>query len=185
MSLPAPLLDPYGDLFKLLELPGDPERLRELRRKLVWAYAWAVPTREAVDAIAAYSPLIEIGAGTGYWAWLLRQAGADVLAFDRNTEAPPHWSPVASGGPETLARYPERTLLLCWPPMGEGLATQCLERYTGERVISIGERGEGARTGDEAFQRLLDECYIEERVVQLPCWPGYSDCLTIYRRRAR
>ena len=182
MLLP-PLLDPYGELFRVLEFPRDPERLKEMRRRLVWAYSWAVPTHEAITSIAEHSPLIEVGAGTGYWAWLLRQAGADVIAFDRNHEAPPHWCPVERGGPEQLARHPGRTLFLCWPPMGEPLAAECVLRYDGERVISIGEKGDQARTGDESFRRLLAERFSEEREIPLPCWPGYSDCLTIYRRR--
>ena len=41
-----------------------------------------VATLKALDAIAAVSPITEIGCGTGYWAALLRTRGVDVLAFD-------------------------------------------------------------------------------------------------------
>eukprot|EP00271_Cylindrocystis_brebissonii_P019739 TRINITY_DN6186_c0_g1_i1.p1 TRINITY_DN6186_c0_g1~~TRINITY_DN6186_c0_g1_i1.p1 ORF type:complete len:542 (-),score=66.17 TRINITY_DN6186_c0_g1_i1:227-1852(-) len=48
-------------------------------------YSWAVPTEEALAAIAAAAPngLVEMGAGTGYWAMLLRQRGVAVAAYDR------------------------------------------------------------------------------------------------------
>jgi hypothetical protein len=187
MSLP-PGFDPYGDLFKLLvkqpELTKDPDQLAELRRKLVWAFSWAVPSREAVEEIVRHGPLIEIGAGTGYWAWLLGQAGAEVVAFDCTVGAPPHWSEVKRGGPEQISQFPGHTLFLCWPPLGEPLAEECLELYEGPILLSIGEKGDGARTGDARFRNHLKDRFIEEREIALSRWPGYSDSLTIYRRRS-
>jgi hypothetical protein len=51
------------------------------------------PNQPALDSIAALSPIIEVGAGTGYWAALLRHAGADVVAYD---EQPPSLSSVGT-----------------------------------------------------------------------------------------
>lgn len=51
----------------------------------VWAchlYAYATPTRAALDALAALGPLVEVGAGTGYWAAALRSRGVEVHAYD-------------------------------------------------------------------------------------------------------
>jgi hypothetical protein len=46
-------------------------------------WGFAVPTDQALVSIAAHSPIIEIGAGHGYWAYLLKERfGADVRAFD-------------------------------------------------------------------------------------------------------
>jgi hypothetical protein len=183
MALP-PLLNPYGDLFvELMNAEIDPPALAAIRKKLIWAYSWAVPSREAIAEIARHSPLIEIGAGTGYWAWLLAQAGADVLAYDRNAPAPPHWAEVREGGPEVIERWSERSLFLCWPPLDDSLAAGCLARYRGEVVLHVGELGEGARTGDSNFQRRLLEEFALEREVALPGWPGYADRLTVWRRK--
>ena len=52
------------------------------------AYAFAVPNAEALAVLRQHSPLVEWGAGTGYWAALLQRAGADVVALD--------WQPTAS-----------------------------------------------------------------------------------------
>lgn len=46
------------------------------------AYAFAVPSAEALAALAKHGPLVEWGAGTGYWAAMLQRAGADVVALD-------------------------------------------------------------------------------------------------------
>lgn len=49
-------------------------------------FAFAVPNAAALNELAALSPIVEIGAGTGYWASLLRSKGVDVVAYD---SAPP------------------------------------------------------------------------------------------------
>ena len=45
-------------------------------------YAFAVPNKAALDELATVSPIVEVGAGTGYWASLLRSQGVDVVAYD-------------------------------------------------------------------------------------------------------
>jgi hypothetical protein len=45
-------------------------------------YAWAIPDERALKACAAFSPLVEMGAGAGYWARLLREMGCTVSPFD-------------------------------------------------------------------------------------------------------
>lgn len=39
-------------------------------------HAWSVPTTGALDEMCRHSPLLELGAGTGHWAGLLRERGA-------------------------------------------------------------------------------------------------------------
>ena len=54
------------------------------RKSLVRRYAWAIPSTAAIKWIAERCPeIIEIGAGRGYWAMLLANAGVDILAFDQ------------------------------------------------------------------------------------------------------
>ena len=51
----------------------------------VWAcrlYSFATPTPQALDLLASLGDIVEVGAGTGYWAAALRARGVDVLAFD-------------------------------------------------------------------------------------------------------
>jgi hypothetical protein len=45
-------------------------------------YAYATPSPDALAVLAKYAPLVEMGAGTGYWASLLAARGVDVMAFD-------------------------------------------------------------------------------------------------------
>ena len=44
--------------------------------------AFAVPSGAALDLIARHAPIVEMGAGTGFWVSLLRSRGLDATAFD-------------------------------------------------------------------------------------------------------
>jgi len=180
-----PLLNPYADLTRtLFSSQIDAESLEASRKKLIWAYSWAIPSNEAIQEIAQYSPLLELGAGTGYWGWLLRQAGALINCYDSNPGAGPHWSEVEYGTPETLNELPdlaERTLLLVWPPLDEPMAEAALEAFTGKRLIYVGEwRG---RTGSARFHDQLERRYRLERSIEIPRWPRFSDRIHILEGR--
>jgi len=60
--------------------------LEERRRELASLFSWGVPNERALEVLAAHAPLIECGAGMGYWSALLRARDVDVLAYDA---APP------------------------------------------------------------------------------------------------
>jgi 2-polyprenyl-3-methyl-5-hydroxy-6-metoxy-1,4-benzoquinol methylase len=54
------------------------------RDDFVRRYAWAVSDPASLDFVAEWlgERAIEIGAGTGYWAWQLAQRGTDIIAVD-------------------------------------------------------------------------------------------------------
>ena len=45
-------------------------------------FAWAIPSAEALQYISALSPIIEVGAGSGYWAHRIAAIGGEITAFD-------------------------------------------------------------------------------------------------------
>lgn len=157
------------------------------RDQYVQRYAWAVPSEAALAVIAQYSPIIEIGAGGGYWAMLLRERDATIVPFDNHaTHQHPdckQWVDVAHGGPEILEGYPgqeKHALMLCWPPMSS-MAADALKRYQGETLIYIGEGSGGCNADDEFFSML--EAWEASRAVLIPRWEFIHDTLTIYKRR--
>jgi hypothetical protein len=191
-----PLLNPYEELFLELSTAQGCD-LARIRKRLVAAYAFAIPNREALTALAAEAPLVELGAGAGYWAFLLRQLGVKIEAFDRNSQAPPLWSRVDEGTPETVLQRDPRgaaqaaALFLCWPPLvapvGEppstprdSLAAQALQLYQGATVCFVGEwRG---RTGCPDFFDELEAGWQLTKTVAIPQWPGFRDALQIWKR---
>jgi hypothetical protein len=58
-------------------------RLEVLAQPMFDKYAWAIPNERALHILTSFSPLIEIGAGKGYWAALLRLVEVDILAYDK------------------------------------------------------------------------------------------------------
>jgi hypothetical protein len=165
----------------------------EVRSKLCKQFAWAIPCECAISEIAVYEPLLEIGAGTGYWASLLRSRGIDILACDI---APPNlienyyhvkmnYTEVLTGGPEILdshALHNGRTLMLCWPPYSDPMAYDCLRRYQGKYVIYIGEYQGCCAEGQ--FFELLEKNYKEVKTVEIPKFDSIHDYLTVFQRHA-
>lgn len=177
------------------------------RRELVKRYSWAIPNAEALATIAAHAPagVVEIGAGGGYWASLLQQAGVSVIAYD--PVPPPQeshwhdghpWTEVLAGDHTAVIGHPDRALFLCWPNYDQPHAASAVELYGGDTVIYVGE-GTGGCTGDGRLHRLLGEteCYCwgdscpcadtpplfrEVARVDIPQWDGIHDSLTVHAR---
>ncbi|MBD2480366.1 hypothetical protein H6G79_36095 [Anabaena sp. FACHB-83] len=159
--------------------------LSEQRVSLARQFAWAVPNQEAIEYLVSLSPIIEIGAGTGYWAFLVRQAGGVIRAFDEqpydNGYCSNKWTEVEVGNPSTVADYPDHCLFLCWPPGYSPMAYQCLLNYSGDRVVYIGDT-DGA-TGCTRFRKLLQHDWRLERRIEIPRFPGMFDSLVLYHRK--
>lgn len=175
------------------------------RDVLVHRYSWAIPDPLSVQFVAAYTVgfdgLVEIGAGTGYWAWQLAQRGVDVAAFD---EAPPDrvendycqdkhlpadqrlrttYHPVAEGNTRRAKDFPNRALFLCWPPYGSSMAAAALDFYTGNRLIYLGE-GEGGCCADDDFFTALGKDWTEVAEHRPVQWGGIHGWITVYDRKA-
>ena len=158
----------------------------DYRDEYVKKYAWAVPDHQALGVISQYSPLIEIGAGTGYWGYLLNRLGVDILCFDKephhNHYSDHQWFIVKEGTPEILSNYPDRNLFLCWPPYDDRMAYECLKNFKGKYFIYIGE-GEGGCNGTTLFFKRLYRTFKELRFIPIPHWYGLHDGLSIHKRR--
>lgn len=58
-------------------------RLSVLAAPLSDKFAWAIPDARALNILANFGPLVEIGAGKGYWGHLMGQQGVDVICVDK------------------------------------------------------------------------------------------------------
>ncbi len=180
----AMLDNPLLDAFNQTMATGGDAEVR--RTQLIAGHGFAIPTNQAIDAIMRCSPtgIVEIGAGTGYWAHLLQQRGIDVAAFDIEP-APSRqnrwfagarpWHAVHYGDGEVAGQHPDRTLLIIWPTKNEIWAADAIELYHsagGTCVIYVGEEP-GGRTGDNVFHALLGELTVcaqcEYRSTASPC----------------
>lgn len=180
-----------------------------LRRLFQTGYAFAIPNAEAIAQLARLGPIVELGAGLGYWAWILRSMGVDVVAYDAHP--PPDrynlffpssptarerrsswgdsgqlmrgrwpWSPVKRGDIRDMRKHSDRALFLCWPPRANGMANRAIRAYRGDVIAHVGELG--GCTGDEDTIDVLARRFRKTDEVKLPAWPPVSDFLTIWKR---
>ncbi len=178
-----PFHNPLHDV--LLDAQAEPSSAAT-RMEAVRRHAFAVPTAAALDAIrrVARHGVVELGAGTGYWAYVADQQGIDVLAVDIEPAPSPAskwfahvrpWYPVVRGDHTVAAEHPDRALLLVWPPIDEAWPLDAVDRYRaagGRHVVYVGEPP-GGGTGDDALHArlgLLDGCnHCTYGVESAPC----------------
>lgn len=115
-------------------------------------YSFARLTPAVLDRLVALSPLLDMGAGNGYWAWRLRQLGADVIAMDpgrpTDVQVEPDMPPLRPANPavgvfpwghERAGAHPERALLMVWPSTFAPWPLDAIDGYTaaGGRTVAI------------------------------------------------
>lgn len=187
--------NPYLDEFSAVsagrkswyETLEDHRKRNELRKK----YSWAVPNERAISTLVSLGPLVEMGAGAGYWAKLIREMGGDIIPYDayppslknnEYTSGTHQWVDILEGVPEDVAKHSNRTLILCWPPYMESMAFDTLSCFKGRLVVYIGEQYMGC-TGDAKFHDKLHSEFEDVMRVQIPRWPGIHDELVVYERK--
>lgn len=149
-------------------------------------YGFAVPTEKILRKVISASPngILEIGAGSGYWAHLLDKLGADIRACDDDSGTYPFdvgsFFDVERISYEKLLKKEsclhERTLLMVWPSYEN---IEAFNRYHGSTVIYVGEIGDGCTGYDEK----IEESWMMEKHVQIPVWKGIHDSMGIFKRK--
>ncbi|WP_327065238.1 hypothetical protein [Kitasatospora sp. NBC_01302] len=183
---------PVVDVFD--HLPAELGPALPRRQELSRIYSWALASRTALDWIAECLDgrgLLEVGAGSGYWAWLLRARGIDVLATDAASGTEQNgwtdrfqFTAVRPGGAaEEAAAHPDRVLALLWPPYRDPMAVDALRTYRGPGVLYLGDRPGGICAERSFFTELathwrpLSHCPLTLR------WLGNRDVATFFVRR--
>ena len=169
-------------------------RLEVLGTAMCEKYSWAIPDSTTLRILKNFCPLIEIGGGKGYIAKLIRDDGADIVTFDREVNETSAWTEVVIGGPEKLSENATcgRNLLLCYPDEDSSMASPCLDNFTGDYVLHIGElistgqisspQAPWGRTSSADFQISLMTDFHCVLVYELPAFPFSRDCITVWKR---
>lgn len=185
---------------------GNPEgsvQLAFAQMTLQATYAYAIPSPETLEWVCAFCagyPVVESGAGRGYWAAQLSRVGLRVdayeleppdarenVSFPRATGQIDVWyavHPSAELGHEDLAG---RVLFLCWPPGWENpMASEALAAFEaagGDRLVYIGEP-RGGKTGNDAFFDALESRWkLESTDPEFVSWWNLDDAAQGWVRR--
>lgn len=160
-------------------------------------YAYSAPSPKLLQLISDHSPLVEIGAGNGYLASLLRAMGTDIVALDafpveegKNwffhtsflglpTKKGRSWTEVNKGEAANLGNYSDRTLLLCWPPKNS-MATDSLVYFQGKKIILIANK---SCCAEAKFYDLLEKNWLLQLAVETDSWSMcHTEVMEIYCR---
>lgn len=164
-----------------------------LRNKAIQKYGFAILSEDVIDRLKKYAPILEVGAGTGYWAYEFQKRGIDYIATDlkisensyfkfdeKNSK---HWTNVENlSAEEAIEKYSNRTLLMCWPCYAESWAYNTVCQFKGDYVIYVGEGYEGC-TADDQFHYYMDEKFELIEELELFQWKGLHDRVFVYRRK--
>jgi hypothetical protein len=162
-------------------------------------FAYSNLSPEMLERLGEYSPLVELGAGNGYLAWLLRQKGCDIVPIDAfPVEEGKNWFfntnvfslpttegksfiEVKKGTSEALADYPNHTLLLCWPPINS-MGKDALRDFRGSTVIFVGNK---KNCGEPTFYKMLKEHWELIFSTKTGSWTRcHTEWMEIYKRKA-
>jgi hypothetical protein len=168
---------------------------REVRLKFIDRFGFAIISELAVQTIAKYAPLVEVGCGSGYWSYELRKVGVDVMPTDPGTgkyrgsskcepvtwDKP--WSEIERlNGVQAVEKYSERNLLTVWPDYDTEWPVETLWKFTGQTCLYVGEGPYGC-TADEDFHDLLADKFERIEEIALPRFDGIHDSLEVWRRK--
>jgi hypothetical protein len=173
------------------------------RTKSNVTYAFSIICPDVLALVSKYArSVIDYGAGTGYWGYLLTQLGIEYLGIDdyswdgmaaihgdgKHRLKVGKWHPVKRGGIGALKRAQTArqydALLLAWPPYDRPMAVDALLAWSGRYVFYSGE-AEGGCTGDDAFHALIAADYTEVESVQEFNWAGLHSEFIVYERTVK
>ena len=184
--------DEFSQSLEMLESGGLPDPAVDAEDALLTLaqhYAYVFPSDSVLAMLAGLGPLVEIGAGTGYWAHRLRSIGVDIVAFDQapldrertnRYHSPTRpWAHVEPGDQTVLPGYADRGLFLCWPPLFSSLG-DCLTYYRGDTVAYIGDGGYRTARLDHLHEAFTMVATAPVRALDPD--PGVPPRLTIWKR---
>jgi hypothetical protein len=170
----------------------------QARDKVTGTIGWALPSREALQAIAntmekyAINTVVDCGCGHALWPALLAPLAHPTrfTAWDIPMRNPRHV--VAGLAPfmavttdvACLSEPKPDCLSFIWPTYDAPWAARLLETEKPEFVLYIGE-GWGGCTADDKFHELLDSGYDKIVCCDIPSWPGIHDRVFMYQKKPK
>ena len=163
---------------------------------LMHHFGCVVPSYEGLEVIkkaARGRPVVEIGSGNGYWAYMLRRMGFKVNAVDNlQSEYRTLWisDTIVQDGEKYLQSEQsteDAVLLLVYPIVGLEFTNKILNAYKGSSIIVAGTQN---RNGYTAFKDMTIDEYIttekpefEKKVqIPLPSFAGKDEALFVFEK---
>lgn len=150
------------------------------RQHLVEKYSWAVPNERVIAYLAEFAHLYEAGAGSGYWANCITEAGGNVTPFDKDPVS--RWTEVEEATVEEMQdAMRDEPVLLVWPPYDDPMAEHVLDANP-SHVCYVGEQRGGCTGTDEFHEQLQREYGLVGRI-EIPSYASVHDDFYHYIRK--
>jgi hypothetical protein len=159
-----------------------------VREDFATQFGFGVPSQDILRAIIRHSTrIVEIGSGTGFWARLLSDAGADIIATNPEIEDKyaftigTYFKTLSMEATEAVLAHPDRDVLCIWPCYDENWAASAIRAMIPGRILFyIGE--DYGCTADEDFRDVLEQDFERIDHQPMPQFPGLHDELFVYRK---
>lgn len=180
-------LPPPPFRYKMIRLPTSAPSIAQgvvstLKRHVMCSkFTFAIPTFELLQVITKYQPILEIGAGSGFWAALLKKNNCDIIATTINDEYHPFPEKFTEieklPAIDAVKKYPDRTVFCSWPSIGTW--TEETLPHIKKRLILISENA----TASDKFYDTLSEDFKQIEEHKIPEWFGIRDKFSVFERK--
>ena len=159
----------------------------EMRMDFIHTFGFVFLTTEMVERMKEFGDMLEVGAGSGYVASELQDAGVNIIPtnpnqFDYSENWQNEWTEIERlDAVSAIEKYPDRTVLISWPCYRSDWSTDVLNAVENQTVIYIGENRGGCTATDSFFDIMDDEFDVE--VVGIPSLEGVYDNMYILNRK--
>ena len=147
-------------------------------------YGYVIPTSLVIREILKFThneTILEIGAGTGLWAHILRNKGQKITPTDLKPkvykDTPRElidkyaWfnsfiDVEKLSGIDSVKKYNKHeVLMIVWPEQSKIWAYETLQLFKGNKFIYVGNKDE---TGDINLLNTLSKDWVEQKSIKLP-----------------
>ena len=161
-----------------------------VRSKFVKIFSWCLPSKDSIDQLTKFidnDNVLEIAGGRGLWSLLLKNNNINIKCtsindghYYNNEDMKLTWTDIELLSYENaINKYSNyNCLFLSW---GSGVLTDALTQFKGNKLILIGEEGDGCT--DSMYEELENETGFKlNKVIKIPQWSYIHDKIFIYTR---
>ena len=180
--------DSFGSTFNVKNYITSYQKREEFRTGV----SWHIPTKELIQELIKYAPLVSVCSGFGYTESLLKLQNIDIIATDIEPNDNNGWCKKGTYFLEVeqldsinaVIKYSDRNVFMAWPPYNDDTAYDTVKTMSrGKYLIYIGENRGGCNGTDDFFS-YLDSHFeeITDHNAIIPQWKGLHDYVSIYKK---
>lgn len=146
-------------------------------------YPEYLPTDKNLETIVEYSPLLEVGAGNGYWSKKIDSSGGKIVStdiFPHDFKNEKTFYDISKEDHTIVLKHKDKSVLLCHPPSSDWSLDLLEMMEKGQEIIFVGEVYGCDATPD--FFKYLQTCFDIIEVQDVIDWKSHNAKLIIAQK---